>query len=88
VETEDHIFREVDLRRYGGDDGPIYVAYQGIVYDVTASRRWHDGFHEGQHFAGQDLSAEMSAAPHSDDVLKRLGIHKVGRLLAETDSQS
>ena len=54
-----------DLADFDGQDGrPAYVAYEGIVYDVTESAMWTDGDHEGQHTAGRDLTTEHEDAPH------------------------
>ena len=74
-------FTENELRRYNGDDHPnIYIAYQGIVYDVTNCPRWRHGMHERMHFPGQDLSGEMEDAPHATDVLTRPCVRIVGKL--------
>lgn len=54
-----------DLKMYDGREGrPAYVAYDGVVYDVTESAMWGDGDHEGMHQAGDDLTAEHGDAPH------------------------
>lgn len=54
-----------ELATFDGRDGhPAYVAYEGIVYDVTESAMWDAGDHEGQHTAGRDLTAEHADAPH------------------------
>jgi predicted heme/steroid binding protein len=56
------------LATYDGRDGhPAYVAYQGVIYDVSESAMWSEGDHEGTHVAGSDLTAEHDEAPH--DVL-------------------
>ncbi len=48
-----------ELAGFDGKDGrAAYVAYEGVVYDVTESAMWGDGDHEGMHFAGADLTAE------------------------------
>jgi predicted heme/steroid binding protein len=58
-------FTLADLAGYDGRDGkPAYVAFDGIVYDVTESSMWSEGDHEGMHQAGADLTAEMADAPH------------------------
>jgi predicted heme/steroid binding protein len=58
-------FSAEDLSEYDGRDGrPAYVAYKGIVYDVTESAMWGDGDHEGMHSAGADLTEEHDDAPH------------------------
>lgn len=62
----------MQLRRYDGSGrGPIYVAYRGKVYDVTASRRWRDGLHENLHWAGFDLTEYLADAPHAEEVFAR-----------------
>jgi predicted heme/steroid binding protein len=47
----------------GQDNATIWIAYQGRVYDVTASRLWRNGQHY-EHWAGQDLTEELADAPH------------------------
>jgi predicted heme/steroid binding protein len=74
------IFQERELLRYNGEDGPIYIAYDGIVYDVSECPRWRSGMHERQHFPGLDLSGEMTEAPHQEEVLRRPCVKIVGRL--------
>lgn len=63
--------------RNGQDREEIWIAYQGIIYDVTGSRLWRNGRHY-EHWAGQDLTAELSAAPHGEIVFSRYPA--VGRL--------
>ena len=58
-------FTEDELAQFNGREGqPAYVAFQGVVYDVTESAMWGDGDHEGLHTAGADLTAEHDDAPH------------------------
>ena len=48
---------ESQLRLFNGDDDErMYVAYKGIIYDVTDCPRWRRGIHEGLHLPGQVLS--------------------------------
>jgi predicted heme/steroid binding protein len=63
--------------RNGQDREEIWCAYQGIIYDVTASRLWRNGKHY-EHWAGQDLTEELAQAPHEADVFQRF--KAVGRL--------
>jgi len=56
--------------RNGQDKPEIWVAYQGIIYDVTESRLWRNGKHY-EHWAGQDLTAELADAPHTEKVFER-----------------
>ncbi len=78
----DRIFTEAELRLYNGDDRErMYVAYKGIVYDVTDCPKWRKGIHEGLHFPGQDLSLELDTqAPHAGGVLSHPCAMVVGRL--------
>lgn len=70
-----------ELRRNNGDPGRRkYVAYQGIVYDVTDCPRWRLDLHERQHFPGLDLTTEMKDAPHHADVFSRPCVQVVGTL--------
>ncbi len=76
-------FSEQSLRRYDGEAGPIYVAYQGVVYDVSDCPHWRRGLHEGQHFPGQDLTAELPNAPHGAEVFARPGVRRVGIIVRQ-----
>lgn len=60
------------LAEFDGRDGkPVYIAHDGRVYDVTASRMWKGGLHMKRHRAGRDLSADLRAAPHGPEVFER-----------------
>ncbi|MDP5172350.1 MAG: cytochrome b5 [Bacteroidia bacterium] len=63
--------------RNGQDREEIWVAYKGIIYDVSHSRHWRNGIHY-RHWAGQDLTPELADAPHGDYVFKPLTA--IGRL--------
>ena len=63
--------RQLALRN-GQDRPEIWVAYKGIIYDVTYSRMWRRGVHY-EHWAGQDLTDELPDAPHTDRVFERFG---------------
>lgn len=71
-----------DLKRYHGDGITALVAFDGIVYDVSSSRRWRSGLHELSHWAGQDLTAELKDAPHGREVFSHPGIQRVGILIS------
>lgn len=63
--------------RNGVDKDEIWIAYKGIIYEVTSSTLWRFGKHY-EHFAGQDLTHELPDAPHTEIVFERLKI--IGRL--------
>ena len=53
--------------RNGQDKPEIWVAFQGLIYDMTHSKLWKNGKHY-EHWAGQDLTPELADAPHSEKV--------------------
>ena len=70
-----------ELRRNSGERGTRkYVAFQGIVYDVTDCPKWRADLHEQLHFPGQDLTSELPDAPHTEEVFLRPCVTVVGRL--------
>lgn len=64
--------------RNGTDKPEIWVAYQGVIYDVSRSRLWRNGQHY-EHWAGQDLTLELQNAPHTENVF--LTFPAVGQLV-------
>jgi predicted heme/steroid binding protein/uncharacterized membrane protein len=79
-------FSADELARFNGENGtPVYVAYRGDVYDVSASKLWRNGLHMKRHHAGRDLTTDIQAAPHEPDVLERYP--KVGMLKKEVAEQ-
>lgn len=72
------------LAKLDGKEGrAVCVVVDGKVYDLSESKLWNGGEHMKRHRAGQDLSAEISAAPHGKEVLDRPGIRQVGILSDE-----
>jgi predicted heme/steroid binding protein/uncharacterized membrane protein len=71
-----------DLMANNGKDGkPVYISFQGRVYDVSKSPLWSKGLHMNRHPSGKDLTGEISAAPHGTEVLERypqVGVLKKG----------
>lgn len=65
--------------RNGQDRDEIWVAYRGLIYDVTRSRLWKRGNHY-EHWAGQDLTQELERdAPHNANVFDKFAV--IGRLV-------
>jgi len=56
--------------RNGQDKPEIWIAYKGKIYDVGNSRLWRNGKHY-EHWAGQDLTDELSDAPHNENVFDK-----------------
>jgi predicted heme/steroid binding protein len=72
-------FTHTDLLSFDGTGRkPIYIAVGGDIYDLSRSSSWKEGRHMGQHFAGRDLTDDLSAAPHGSEVLEKFNI--VGQL--------
>jgi len=63
--------------RNGQDKPEVWVAYNGLIYDVTRSRLWLRGKHY-EHWAGQDLTDELKDAPHTENVFDRFAV--IGKL--------
>jgi predicted heme/steroid binding protein len=64
--------------RNGQDKPEIWCAYQGRIYDLSASRMWRNGKHY-EHWAGQDLTEELKDAPHTEHVFDKFTV--IGILL-------
>ena len=65
-----HTFTREELSRYDGREGrPAYIAFMGLVYDVSASFLWKNGEHQAGHKAGTDLSKALGRAPHGAGIL-------------------
>jgi predicted heme/steroid binding protein/rhodanese-related sulfurtransferase len=81
-DTRIHITAE-ELNQYDGKNGrPAYVAVNGVIYDLTASRLWRGGEHDPSHgeaLAGRDLTETLKDSPHGDKHLKNFPV--VGSLV-------
>lgn len=66
------LWDEKTIAQYDGrEEKPVYIVYQGRIYDVSTSELWRDGFHMKRHRAGRDLTDFLSAAPHGEEVFSR-----------------
>jgi predicted heme/steroid binding protein/uncharacterized membrane protein len=84
MENDVKEFSREELMTFNGKEGqPVYVAYDGRVYDVTESKLWKTGFHMRRHHAGADLTGDIEAAPHSIEVFE--AFQQVGVLKPEKD---
>jgi predicted heme/steroid binding protein len=63
--------------RNGVDRPEVWVAFEGVIYDVTKSRLWREGKHY-EHWAGQDLTKELADAPHTRNVFDKFTV--VGKI--------
>jgi predicted heme/steroid binding protein len=57
----------------GTDRAEIWCCYKGLIYDLGRSRLWRNGMHY-EHWAGQDLTEELKAAPHTDRVFEKFRV--------------
>jgi len=71
-------FTRAQLALRNGQDKPdIWVAFDGLIYEVTSSRLWRNGKHY-EHWAGQDLTDELKDAPHTEKVFDKFKV--IGKL--------
>lgn len=71
-----------ELAMYDGQDGnDAYIAYQGMIYDVTDVSAWSGGSHNGVS-AGQDITSEIASAPHGINPVE--GLTAVGELVIDS----
>ncbi|GAB4030060.1 MAG: hypothetical protein Fur0012_05340 [Elusimicrobiota bacterium] len=90
-EWKERKFTSSELKKYDGTNGmPVYVAVDGVVYDLSNSKYWKTGLHMKQHRAGTDLSEDIkNKAPqsihHGGKILE--GMPKVGMLVYEAKKQ-
>ncbi len=81
MEIPDRMVTLAELRRNSGErSSRKWIAYMGVVYDVTDCPHWGKELHEQLHFPGQDLSTELIDAPHSESVFSRPCIKIIGKL--------
>jgi predicted heme/steroid binding protein len=66
---KEYTLQQLSLRN-GQDKPEIWVAYKGVIYDVSNSRLWKNGMHY-EHWAGQDLTGELQDAPHTEKVFEK-----------------
>jgi len=61
-----------ELAEKNGQEGkPVYIAYEGKIYDVSQSKFWKTGTHMRRHNSGKDLTVDIGGAPHGPEVLER-----------------
>jgi len=81
MDVPHRLISDLELSRQNGEHGARkFIAYKGVVYDVTDCPKWRLDLHENLHFPGQDLTSELPDAPHKDDVFTRPCVKVVGRL--------
>ena len=82
--AEERTFTERELQQFDGTRGkPAYIAFEGVVYDVSASSLWRGGLHKDLHYAGTDLTRTLRKAPHTAEVFTHATVKRVGRLSNE-----
>ncbi|MDF1558429.1 MAG: cytochrome b5 domain-containing protein [ANME-2 cluster archaeon] len=69
VEEIDNEMTFEELEKYDGSSNETFIAYAGVIFDVSNSRLWRGGTHMKRHKAGTDLTLEFREAPHGPQVL-------------------
>jgi predicted heme/steroid binding protein/uncharacterized membrane protein len=61
-----------ELAKNNGKDGnPTLISHKARVFDISESKLWKGGAHMNRHQGGNDLTADIQAAPHGEEVLER-----------------
>lgn len=82
TEIPSRLITIMELRHNTGERGTRkFIAFKGIVYDVTDCPKWRLDLHENLHFPGQDLTGEIPEAPHEEEVFSRPCVKIIGRLV-------
>jgi 2-oxoglutarate ferredoxin oxidoreductase subunit beta len=69
-----------ELQHFDGTGGkPIYIAYKGRVYDLSASPLFQGEKRMRCHIGGKDLTKDIDIAPHREDMVFKFPA--VGRLV-------
>jgi 2-oxoglutarate ferredoxin oxidoreductase subunit beta len=69
-----------EFQRFDGTGGkPIYIAYKGKIYDLSASPLFQGEKRMRCHIAGKDLTKDIDVAPHGEDMVFKFPA--VGRLV-------
>jgi predicted heme/steroid binding protein len=80
VGAEELHLTEQELRQFNGERGQrAYIAYQGVIYDVTDAPNWRGSMHREMHYPGLDLTRSLRKAPHDEGVFRR--VLRVGTLV-------
>jgi len=76
------VFTVEELKQFDGKDGrPLYVHFEGKVYDLSNSNLWIQGIHMSAHRHNENLEVAIRGAPHGEEVLSKFQI--IGELKAE-----
>ena len=68
-----------ELKMYDGTNGnPAYIAYDGVIYDVTNDPNWSSGSHGGN-MAGTDITEKLNNVSHGTSKLNTL--KAVGKII-------
>src|SRR4030066_1691771 len=80
IPTEDlRPFPLAEVQRFDGKEGkPIYIAYKGKDYDLSASPLFEGEKRMRCHIAGKDLTKDMDITPHGEDLVFKFPI--VGKI--------
>jgi 2-oxoglutarate/2-oxoacid ferredoxin oxidoreductase subunit beta len=77
------LFTLEELQHFDGAEGrPIYIAYKGKVYDLSASPLFQGEKRMRCHIGGKDLTKDIDIAPHGEDLVFKFPV--VGKLQVTT----
>lgn len=74
------VFTLEELKKYNGSDPnrPIYIGYEGKVYDVTSGRNFYGAGQTYNYLTGRDATAELNEVGVGEIIVRKYPV--VGRL--------
>lgn len=80
VQNPDQVFTLDELKKYNGQDPnkPIYMGYEGKVYDVSSGRNFYGAGQGYNYLTGRDATAELNEVGVGEIIVRKYPV--IGKL--------